>query len=133
MVVILFNFFPHETQNKPVHCDEALACAMLKLLSEWKDAVVVRTRDEAELAKCEIVVDVGGIYDPKTLRFDHHQKTFHDTLSEESFSTRLSSAGLVYRHFGKRILKELVQSSGMPDEVVDKKLYAKVYKVSGVL
>lgn len=102
---------------------------MLKLLPEWTDAVVVRTRDEAELAKCDVVVDVGGIYDPATLRFDHHQKTFHDTLSEESFSTRLSSAGLVYRHFGKRILKLIVKGSGIPEEVVDKKLYAKVYKV----
>lgn len=63
-------------------------------------------------------------------RFDHHQKTFHDTLSEESFSTRLSSAGLVYRHFGRQILKQLVAGRGMPEDVVDKKLYTKVYKVS---
>ena len=61
-------------------------------------------------------------------RFDHHQKTFQDTLSEESFKTRLSSAGLVYRHFGRRILKVLVEDSGVPDKVVDEKLYGKVYK-----
>lgn len=65
-------------------------------------------------------------------RFDHHQKTFHDTLSEESFQTRLSSAGLVYRHFGRQILKRLIEdtSCSVPEDVVDKKLYAKVYKVS---
>eukprot|EP00904_Undaria_pinnatifida_P009525 jgi/Undpi1/5702/HiC_scaffold_2.g00976.m1 len=101
---------------------------MLKMLPEWSDAVIVRTRDPAELAKCEAVVDVGGVYDAETLRFDHHQKTFHDTLSEESFTTRLSSAGLVYKHFGRRILKVLVEGSGVPDKVVDEKLYAKVYK-----
>ena len=66
---------------------------------------------------------------PPPSRFDHHQKTFHDTLSEESFTTRLSSAGLVYKHFGRRILKVLVEGSGVPDKVVDEKLYAKVYKV----
>lgn len=62
-------------------------------------------------------------------RFDHHQKTFHDTLSEEAFRTRLSSAGLVYRHFGRQILRQLVAGSSVPEDVVDKKLYAKVYKV----
>lgn len=56
------------TDRTTVHCDEALACAMLKILPEWSDAVVVRTRDEAELAKCDAVVDVGGVYDPATLR-----------------------------------------------------------------
>ena len=59
--------FPYK-QTKKVHCDEALACAMLKILPEWSDAVIVRTRDEAELAKCDAVVDVGGVYDPATLR-----------------------------------------------------------------
>lgn len=54
--------------DAPVHCDEALACAMLKMLPEWSDAAIVRTRDEAELAKCDAVVDVGGVYDPGTLR-----------------------------------------------------------------
>ncbi|CAM9685553.1 unnamed protein product [Ascophyllum nodosum] len=116
------------THSGTFHCDEALACVMLKLLPEWSDAVIVRTRDEAELAKCEAVVDVGGVYDSASLRFDHHQKTFQDTLSEESFKTRLSSAGLVYRHFGRRILKVLVEDSGVPDKVVDEKLYGKVYK-----
>lgn len=62
-------------------------------------------------------------------RFDHHQKTFHDTLSEEAFQTRLSSAGLVYRHFGRQILRQLVEGTSVPEDVVDKKLYAKVYKV----
>ena len=56
------------TATGAVHCDEALACVMLKLLPEWSDAVIVRTRDEAELAKCEAVVDVGGVYDSASLR-----------------------------------------------------------------
>lgn len=41
---------------------------MLKILPEWSDAVVVRTRDETELAKCDAVVDVGGVYDATTFR-----------------------------------------------------------------
>ena len=35
---------------------------------------VVRTRDERELDKCDIVLDVGGVYDPRFHRYDHHQK-----------------------------------------------------------
>ncbi|CAM9350578.1 unnamed protein product [Discosporangium mesarthrocarpum] len=116
------------THSGTFHCDEALACAMLKLLPAWSDAVVVRTRDEAELAKCDVVVDVGGIYDPDTLRFDHHQKAFSDTLSEESFTTKLSSAGLVYRHFGREILHHMVEGSDMPKETVDKNLFVRVYR-----
>lgn len=39
-----------------------------------QDAEIIRTRDPAELAKCDIVVDVGGEYDPKKHRYDHHQR-----------------------------------------------------------
>ena len=42
------------------HCDEVLACAMLKKLPEYKDAEIIRTRDQKLLEECDIVVDVGG-------------------------------------------------------------------------
>jgi len=35
---------------------------------------VCRTRDSGELAKCDIVVDVGGVYNPQNHRYDHHQR-----------------------------------------------------------
>ena len=56
------------THNGAFHCDEVLACAMLKQLTEYKEAEIVRTRDQALLDECDIVVDVGGIFDPKTHR-----------------------------------------------------------------
>ena len=56
------------------HCDEALACFMLKQLPTYADSVVVRTRDPAELAKCDIVVDVGGVFDHSKKLYDHHQR-----------------------------------------------------------
>jgi hypothetical protein len=43
------------THDGKFHCDEALACAMLKCLPDWKDAVVVRTRNPEQLARCDIV------------------------------------------------------------------------------
>lgn len=40
----------------------------------FQDAVIIRTRDTAELDLCDVVVDVGGVYDPDKHRFDHHQR-----------------------------------------------------------
>ncbi|CDR01058.1 unnamed protein product [Oncorhynchus mykiss] len=62
------------THNGTFHCDEVLACFFLHQLPEYKDAEIVRTRDPAELAKCDIVVDVGGEFDPKKHLYDHHQR-----------------------------------------------------------
>ena len=69
------------THDGSFHCDEALAVSMLKLLPQYSDAVVVRTRNPELLAKCGIVVDVGAVYDADTNRFDHHQREFTGTLS----------------------------------------------------
>lgn len=62
------------------HADEALACAMLKMLPEYADASVTRTRDHSVLDGMDVVVDVGGVYDPATHRYDHHQVTYSDRM-----------------------------------------------------
>jgi uncharacterized UPF0160 family protein len=41
-------------------------------------------------------VDVGAVYDESKQRFDHHQRGF-DEVFGHGFTTKLSSAGLVYR------------------------------------
>uniref|UniRef100_A0A8C6T5U7 Chromosome 12 open reading frame 10 n=1 Tax=Neogobius melanostomus TaxID=47308 RepID=A0A8C6T5U7_9GOBI len=101
------------THNGTFHCDEVLACFFLRQLPEYKNAEIVRTRDPAKLAECDIVVDVGGKFDPKTHRYDHHQRTFsesyHSLCPEKPWVTKLSSAGLVYLHFGRRLLSQLTQ------------------------
>ncbi len=43
------------THDGKFHCDEALACAMLKFLPEFRDAVIVRSRDPLALAACDVV------------------------------------------------------------------------------
>lgn len=53
--------------------DEALAVALLKRTEEFKDATLVRTRDPKKLEECDIIIDVGGVYDPSAHRYDHHQ------------------------------------------------------------
>jgi uncharacterized UPF0160 family protein len=49
-------------------------------------------------------VDVGGEYDASRNRYDHHQRTFNTTFP--AHQTKLSSAGLVYMHFGKAIIAQ---------------------------
>lgn len=84
------------THNGTFHCDEALAVSMLKLLPKFAAHDILRTRDETKLAQCEAVVDVGGVYSHDALRYDHHQKTFDGVFNDEK-TTKLSSAGLVYK------------------------------------
>ena len=56
------------THDGAFHCVEVLACAMLKLLPEYNNAQIVRTRNPELLAECDVVVDVGAVYDHKTKR-----------------------------------------------------------------
>lgn len=48
------------------------------------------------LDSLDAVFDVGGIYDPMADRYDHHQKGF-DEVFGYGFTTKLSSAGLIYK------------------------------------
>ena len=102
------------THNGRFHCDEALACFMLKILPRYKDATVVRSRDKTVLDTCDIVVDVGGEYNPSKHRYDHHMRTFNESLSTVikkpgyDCQIKLSSAGLIYCHFGHEIIKQLL-------------------------
>lgn len=45
-------------------CDEALGCFLLQQTQRFAGAEVVRTRDPELLKTLDVVVDVGGVYDP---------------------------------------------------------------------
>ncbi|CAE6421621.1 unnamed protein product [Rhizoctonia solani] len=96
------------THNGTFHCDEALAVFMLRLTKEYAGASVTRTRDPKILETCDIVVDVGAVYDPEKLQFDHHQRGFTEIFGN-GFKTKLSSAGLIYKHFGPEIIANKLQ------------------------
>lgn len=118
------------THNGTFHCDEVLACFMLKQLPKFKDAEIVRSRDQAVLDACDVVVDVGGVYDVGKNRFDHHQRTFSGTMKTlnagKPWDTKLSSAGLVYLHFGSELVSQILGLS-QKDNVTDI-IYDKVYE-----
>ncbi|KFY63868.1 hypothetical protein V496_03654 [Pseudogymnoascus sp. VKM F-4515 (FW-2607)] len=112
------------THNGHFHADEALAVYMLRLLPAYKSASLVRTRDPARLAECHTVVDVGGEYDASRNLFDHHQRTFTTTFPNRS--TKLSSAGLVYMHFGRAIIAQSLNVKEDAAEVT--LLWNKIYE-----
>ena len=114
------------THNGAFHVDEVLACTMLKLLPRYAEAEIVRTRDPEVLKTCDLVVDVGGEFDSKRHRYDHHQKTFSESVSSlvpgKKWKTKLSSAGLVYVHFGREVVAQVLDTKdeGLIDKVYDK-------------
>lgn len=122
------------THSGVFHCDEVLACFMLKQLPHYKDAEIIRTRDPNVLSTCDIVVDVGGVYDPTKHRYDHHQRGFDHTISTvrpdiaKDRNIKLSSAGLVYAHFGFEVIKEILATEDCiytPEDL--ERIYMSIY------
>ncbi|XVE64458.1 hypothetical protein DITRI_Ditri07aG0102300 [Diplodiscus trichospermus] len=113
------------THDGSFHCDEALACFMIRLTKKFYNAQIVRTRDFQVLENLDAVVDVGGVYDPNRDRYDHHQHGF-DQVFGHGFTTKLSSAGLLYKHYGAEIIaKELELDVQHPNVY---RLFVAVYK-----
>ncbi|KAL7751519.1 hypothetical protein RI367_002982 [Sorochytrium milnesiophthora] len=113
------------THNGTFHADEVLACWMLKQLPRYADAEIIRTRDANLIqhygrgtgnagdnvvdsgVRDVVVVDVGAVYVPSEQRFDHHQREFVDTFSP-NYKIRLSSAVLIYKHFGRELIAHIL-------------------------
>lgn len=117
------------THNGRFHCDEAFGSYMLKLL--YPGLEIVRTRDERLLAECDIVIDVGSVYDHGARRYDHHQKSFGHSMStlapgDARWTTKLSSAGLVYFHYGRDVLRKLI-ATDVPENHLNA-IYGRVYE-----
>ena len=107
------------THSGAFQADEALGVWLLRQLTPYANAPLTRTRDPATLDALTIVIDVGGTYDHGKLRYDHHQRGFFETVDgtvgeaqgpEQAtgrFKTKLSASGLVYKHYGRQIIKVL--------------------------
>jgi len=105
---------------------------MLRRLPQYANASLLRTRKPELLATADIVVDVGATYEPASHRYDHHQREFHTTLVTpgKTWGTKLSSAGLVYKHFGADVIAAIVADAGLPALSAEDAtaVYAKVYE-----
>jgi uncharacterized UPF0160 family protein len=92
------------THGGKFHADDAWAVAVLKVL--FPEAHVVRTREQARIDAADFAIDVGGVWDPATGRFDHHQKEFDATRVS---GVPYASAGLVWRDYGARCVAALAE------------------------
>ena len=86
------------THNGSFHADDLFACAFLKLL--YPKAEIIRTRDEEVIKTGNIVLDVGGIYNPEKNLFDHHQR---GGAGIRPNSIPYASLGLIWKHFGDKL------------------------------
>lgn len=88
------------THSGGFHADEVFAISVLMLI--FSDVKVIRTRDVSELEKADMRVDVGLKYNGLT-DFDHHQK---EGAGKRKNGIPYASAGLVWKHFGKKLASE---------------------------
>ncbi len=91
--------------NGTYHTDDVFALAISVLWAQHRgyDCTMVRTRTESELAECQVVLDVGGVYDPVHHRLDHHQSDFAEVRDN---GIPYASAGLAWRHYGMLLCEE---------------------------
>ncbi|MFT5813969.1 MAG: uncharacterized UPF0160 family protein [Psychroserpens sp.] len=86
------------THNGNFHADDVFSIAALQ--SIFPGFKLVRTRDLAVIAQADIVIDVGGEYNPDTGRFDHHQR---GGAGARENGIPYSSFGLIWQKYGVEI------------------------------
>jgi uncharacterized UPF0160 family protein len=100
------------THSGTFHLDDAFAYAVLRLAlglgAEAGDHTLVRTRDEAAIARADIAWDVGAVYDPTADRFDHHQRG----APVRDDGLPYSAAGLVWRQHGEAAVRAMLGPPG---------------------
>ncbi len=89
------------THNGKFHTDDVFGVATLKCV--YDDIEILRTRDEEAVQNADIVLDVGGVNDSSTKRFDHHQP---GGAGVRSNGIPYASFGLIWKEFGLTICKD---------------------------
>src|SRR3989344_6047926 len=108
------------THNGSFHSDDIFATAMLSLMLERKNEnfEIIRTRDPKTIEKGDYVYDVGGVYDKKMNRFDHHQK---GGAEKRENGIEYSSVGLVWKKFGEKLCGSLKTA-----KIIDRRLVSPI-------
>lgn len=103
------------THNSKFHTDDIFAVATLSLILGEENIEVIRTRDPEIIKTGDYVVDVGGVYDFETKRFDHHQE---GGAGKRENSIPYASFGLVWKHFGEKVCGSLEIANRIEEELV---------------
>lgn len=87
------------THDGKFHPDDVFAAATIMLVEGKENVSVIRDRDMEVIKTADWVVDVGGIHDVETFRFDHHQNGA--PVRENGIA--YAAFGLVWKEFGEQI------------------------------
>lgn len=115
------------THDGSFHADEVMAIAIIAKLENQYTCEIIRSRNPDELAKADVLVDVGMVYDEEKELFDHHQKG-GVIIDGRAYA----SAGLVWKHYGPDLLDDLLSDSRLADRVwalVDKRLISGIDRI----
>ncbi|TAL48890.1 MYG1 family protein [Patescibacteria group bacterium] len=117
------------THSGSFHPDEIFAIATLFLAHPEERFTVIRSRDESDINSSDIAVDVGGVYEPEAMRFDHHQA---GGAGIRENGVPYASFGLVWKSFGAEVAGsaavagEVERKLAIPIDAVDNGI--KLYK-----
>ena len=93
------------THSGTFHSDDIFSTALLNLYFKNKEPKTKikckRSMEQKDIDKADIVYDVGRIYNPKKLRFDHHQ---NDSKLIRPNGIPYAAFGLVFKHFGPELI-----------------------------
>lgn len=94
------------THSGSFHADDIFACATIALYLDRENIsyIFVRTRDDEEIKTGDFVIDVGGVDDPSTNHFDHHQQ---GGAGKRENGIPYASFGLVWKKFGMSLCKDV--------------------------
>jgi uncharacterized UPF0160 family protein len=93
------------THNGTFHADDVFGVGVL--MGVYPHHVLIRTRQQEKIDAADFVVDVGGVWDAASGRFDHHQRGFDGVRGagqgrdgSAAPGVGYASAGLVWSAYG---------------------------------
>jgi uncharacterized UPF0160 family protein len=105
------------THSGSFHADDVFGVGVL--MGVFPSHTLVRTRNNERIAAADFAVDVGGLWDVPSGRFDHHQRGFdggrpaHSAHGVEQPAVGYASAGLVWSVFGSAYAQTVAQGMGL--------------------
>lgn len=103
------------THSGSFHADDVFGVGVL--MGVFPAHTLVRTRNAERIAEADFAVDVGGVWDATTGRFDHHQRSFNGARPVRVVDgaakpgVGYASAGLVWAAYGAQYVQALAQQN----------------------
>jgi uncharacterized UPF0160 family protein len=105
------------THSGTFHADDVFGVGVL--MGVFPDHTLVRTRHTPLIDAADFAIDVGGVWDHATGRFDHHQRGFTGARPDRQAGDQTlpgvgyASAGLVWSAYGVAYVQSVASSLGL--------------------